>query len=333
MPMPLSATASSTHSRPSATLRTRRATSPSFVNLQALLKRLSRICFSRMGSAVSAPTFSWASTVRRFWFFSASCPAVPMTSSISRGRFTGSGLSSSLPASIFDKSNISLMRLRRWVPAAFTRRSGSSAFSVPKRAALVTIISVRPIMALSGVRSSWLMLARNCDLCSLANCSWRFLSWISSNSRTFSIAITAWSAKVVSSSICLSLNGATLAQQGYGQHRPVAHQFLRFREIIVRVCLDVRNLDRAALQQRAAGRGSAPGADRSALPELQAARRGIVGGGGTAAFAIVAVNHAVLGAANADGILQQRLKDALEVERRPADGLKHLGRGGLLPQT
>ena len=68
------------------------------------------------------------------------------------------------------------MRLRRWVPAAFTRRSGSSAFSVPKRAALLTIISVRPMMALSGVRSSWLMLARNCDLCSLANPNWRLLS-------------------------------------------------------------------------------------------------------------------------------------------------------------
>src|SRR5215468_5003849 len=67
MPMPLSATASSTQSRPSATLRTRSATSPSFVNLQALLKRLSRICFSRMESAVSAPTFSCASTTRRFW--------------------------------------------------------------------------------------------------------------------------------------------------------------------------------------------------------------------------------------------------------------------------
>ena len=62
------------------------------------------------------------------------------------------------------------MRPSRWVPARFTRRSGSCAFSVPKRAALVTIISVSPMMALSGVRSSWLMLARNCDLCSLAIC-------------------------------------------------------------------------------------------------------------------------------------------------------------------
>jgi hypothetical protein len=49
---PVSATASSTQSRPSATLRTRRATSPSFVNLQALLSRLSRICLSLMASRV-----------------------------------------------------------------------------------------------------------------------------------------------------------------------------------------------------------------------------------------------------------------------------------------
>jgi hypothetical protein len=61
IPTPVSATASSTHSRPSATLRTRSATSPSFVNLQALLKRLRRICLSRMESALSAPRFSCAS--------------------------------------------------------------------------------------------------------------------------------------------------------------------------------------------------------------------------------------------------------------------------------
>ena len=84
------------------------------------------------------------------------------------------------------------------------------AFSVPKRAALVTIISVSPMMALSGVRSSWLMLETNWDLFSLASASCRFLSWISSNSRTFSIAIAAWSAKVDTSSICFSVNGRHL---------------------------------------------------------------------------------------------------------------------------
>ena len=67
---------------------------------------------------------------------------------------------------------------------------------MPKRAALVTIISVRPMMALSGVRSSWLMLARNCDLCSLASASCRLLSSISLNSRAFWIASTDWAAKV-----------------------------------------------------------------------------------------------------------------------------------------
>src|SRR5262249_57347279 len=82
----------------------------------------------------------------------------------------------------FDLREVQYLRLRRWLPAAFTRRSGSSAFSVPDRAALVTIISVIPMMALSGVRSSWLMLERNCDLFWLASASCRLLSSISLNS-------------------------------------------------------------------------------------------------------------------------------------------------------
>jgi hypothetical protein len=63
------------------------------------------------------------------------------------------------------------------------------------------------MIALSGVRSSWLMLDTNCDLLSLACWSCRFFSSISSKSRTFSIAITAWSANVDASSICFGVNG------------------------------------------------------------------------------------------------------------------------------
>ena len=57
----------------------------------------------------------------------------------------------------------------------------------------------------------------------------------SSNSRVFSMAITAWSAKVVTSSICLSVNGrtvrrldqndtdrGTLAQQGHAEMGAIA---------------------------------------------------------------------------------------------------------------
>src|SRR5215469_14910391 len=92
-------------------------------------------------------------------------------------------------------------------------------------------------MALSGVRSSWLILARNCDLCWLASSSCRLLSWISSNSRTFSMAITAWSAKVVASSICLSVNGRTVirflplgvARRAWCDTRSVAKVHIRDR--------------------------------------------------------------------------------------------------------
>ena len=93
------------------------------------------------------------------------------------------------------------MRPSRWVPARWTRRSGSAAFSVPKRAALVTIISVSPMMALSGVRSSWLILARNCDLCWLAISSWRlFLLDFLRTDRAFWMASTDCAAKVCSRS-------------------------------------------------------------------------------------------------------------------------------------
>src|SRR5262249_14191744 len=153
IPMPVSATAISIQSRPSTTLLTRSLTSPCWVNLQALLNRLSRICRSRMGSTVKLPRLSGLSTTRRFLLCSASCRAVPMMSSSSGATLTVSGLSSSLPASILERSSTWLMSPRRWVPAPWTRRSGSTAFSVPKRGALLTIISVSPMMALSGVRS------------------------------------------------------------------------------------------------------------------------------------------------------------------------------------
>ena len=41
----------------------------------------------------------------------------------------------------------------------------------------------------------------------------RLLAWSSVKRRTFSMAITAWSAKVLSSSICLSVNGRTSARR------------------------------------------------------------------------------------------------------------------------
>ena len=56
------------------------------------------------------------------------------------------------------------------------------------------------MIALSGVRSSCDMLARNSDLCWLAISSCRLLSSISRNSRAFWMASADWVAKVSSSS-------------------------------------------------------------------------------------------------------------------------------------
>ena len=116
------------------------------------------------------------------------------------------------------------------------------------------------------MRSSWLMLARNCDLCWLASASWRLLSWISSNSRTFSIAITAWSAKVVTSSICLSVNGCTVVARQRRARRSacpsrssgtpsmvrIAAQLLSFEQRVFRIGQHIGDMDGAGL--RAASR-------------------------------------------------------------------------------
>src|SRR5215467_664579 len=268
-----------------------------------------------------------------------------MTSSISRVKLTVSVLSSSLPASIFERSSTSLIRPSRWVPAAFTRRSGSSAFSVPKRAALPTIISVRPMMALSGVRSSWLMLARNCDLRSLASASCRLLSWISSNSRTFSIAIAAWSANVSTSAICLSVNGSTSVLMrpmtpfgipsrsiGTASTVPKRKHFLRLGECVFRVCPDVDDLHRAAFEQSSAHRGSTASADGGTLPKLQKFRRYIMRGHRVARIAVVTENHSSCCAAEPDSRTQESIEHGLQIEGRAADDLEHVGGGGLLLQ-
>jgi hypothetical protein len=47
--------------------------------------------------------------------------------------------------------------------------------------------SICPSRMGSTVRVPRFSCATNCDLCSLATCSWRLLSWISSNRRTFSM--------------------------------------------------------------------------------------------------------------------------------------------------
>ena len=129
------------------------------------------------------------STTSRLPFFSAIGRTVVATSSTSAATANDSRCSSILPASILERSRMSLMSASRWRAGAqdalerldlVRRARGSRASS--------SSISLTPMMAFSGVRSSWLMLARNCDLCWLASSSSRLFSSISRNSRAFWIA-------------------------------------------------------------------------------------------------------------------------------------------------
>ena len=82
---------------------------------------------------------------------------------------------------------------------------GSTLSAGPDARASSSSMSLTPMMAFIGVRSSWLMFARNWDLCRLAcSSSW---NWVA-----FSTAIAAWAAKVWRRWICRSENGRGAAR-------------------------------------------------------------------------------------------------------------------------
>src|SRR6516162_8491809 len=196
-------------------------------------------------------------------------------------------------------------------------------------------------MALSGVRSSWLMLARNCDLCWLASASWRLLSCISSNSRTFSMAIAAWSAKVEMSSICLSLNGRTVWRIRARTPIAVPSRSIGTATMVRKLpnagpanvysgSAHIRDVNHRALQQCAPGRGPAGERNRMLLHELNKFAGVLVAGGKPQQIAVGPRNRTHIRLAKPGSRLDQRVKYCLQVERRAADHLEHVGGGGLL---
>ena len=134
---------------------------------------------------------------------------MPITSSISGARFTVSGIELELAGldlgeveHLVDEAEQvgagamhAAQRLLRLLGAE-ARRVGDHHLGEPDDG-----VERRAQLVAHAGEELRLVLAR------LSSC--RLLSWISSNSRTFSIAITAWSAKVVTSSICFSVNGRT----------------------------------------------------------------------------------------------------------------------------
>ena len=141
-------------------------TSPRSVNLMALPTRLTMICRSLVGSPISVSgTSGCTSQLSSIPFSSARVAKTFNVVSRLLRRLKSMDSNSSLPASILEKSRISLIRVSKESAEIFTmvRYSRCSELSSVSRAR-----SVMPMIPFMGVRSSWLMLARNSLLARLA---------------------------------------------------------------------------------------------------------------------------------------------------------------------
>src|SRR5262249_44732644 len=122
----------------------------------------------------------------------------------------------------------------------------------------------------------------------------------------------------------------SFAEHRDGEHSPKSEYFLGLIECVFRVSQCIDDLHWTALEQGSAHRASAASADWGALPYFQKFGWQIVGGHRAADIAVVTENHASLGATEPDGRTQESIEDHLQIERRAADDLEHVGGSGLL---
>ena len=158
-------------SAPASARVARSTTSPFSVNFKALPTRLLSTWRRRPGSPRSRPgTSGWmrqASSSPLTWACSFE---VSITSRMARRRSKSTLSSSRRPASILEKSRMSLMISSRACPepamiSAYSRCSAVRSVSSSRR--------VMPITPFMGVRISWLMLAMNWVLRRSASSAWR----------------------------------------------------------------------------------------------------------------------------------------------------------------
>ncbi|MNS36239.1 hypothetical protein D3C72_684260 [compost metagenome] len=124
-------------------------------------------------------------------------------SSMARGE-KSSSMTVILPASILDRSNTSLISSSRWRALRKTRSRPWRCLALTSPRLPFMTSSVKPRIEFMGVRSSWLMLARNSLFSRLAAraCSYRL---------AFSMAIAAWAASMVAISSSSSLKESAVS--------------------------------------------------------------------------------------------------------------------------
>ena len=175
---------------PACSLLTPTRTSPWSVNFNALLNRLITICRKRASSVKASPTSSSTSHMTSTPVFPSVGPTVSQAPCTSGATLKVEGSISTRPASTLDRSRISLIRLSRWSALSWTLSRFSRWRSVRFSARRRVTSRVKPMMAFIGVRSSWDIVARNCDFRRVA-------SWICSfaSSRSTFFASRAWKSK------------------------------------------------------------------------------------------------------------------------------------------
>ena len=138
---------------------TRTQTLPSCVNFTALERRLTSTCRTRVTSptmAIGAPSsITYASSIP---FCAAGCATRSNASSTHRRTSIGASSTSSIPASIFEKSRMSLMMVSKASPEDRIVSTNPDCSASSGVSASRLVIPITPFM---GVRISWLMLARN----------------------------------------------------------------------------------------------------------------------------------------------------------------------------
>ncbi len=175
MPTPVSSISKRTRLKPSGRswICSLASTWPSLVNFTALPIRLNSAWRSRTGSAriqPSAPAPAARSSRPLSW---ARGRSMPMTLRRVLVTSSGSGVSSSRPASILEKSITSFSSWASIWPQPWA--SVSSALAGMERGSFSSRCST-PSTPFIGVRISWLILARNWDLASLAASAARWAS-------------------------------------------------------------------------------------------------------------------------------------------------------------
>ncbi len=168
MPAPVSRTAKRiVQSAPARASTSQRSTTlPRSVNFTALLSRFTSTCASRSASPRSACGRSPRSTVSARPLRRAPSVTIAVARASSASTEKSTGASTSLPASILDRSRMSLMMSSRCIAASPTlaRRSDVTGSCWSR-----SIRCVRPMITFIGVRISWLMLARKADLACAAS--------------------------------------------------------------------------------------------------------------------------------------------------------------------